>query len=456
MNARRDVPDIDAAVVPKVEEAERGLLAAVFLKPDLFDEVGHMVEPDDFCFMAHGDVWRAMRRLHEERKPCDAVTVLDLVRDKPSMPDAPYAWLVQIVQDGGYQVFHAAYYAGIIRNRAIKARLADCGRAIVQAACDPELDHEDCMALAEKRLTGVRDAKGDERLVAIDDAFEAAMGDLRERSAGKPPGMPFGFWPLDRIASLRPGQLWVVAARPKMGKSAFALNIACQISSTYPVLFISLEMTRQELVERIICNYASINSEAIADARLSNEQWQRAEDIRQQVDSWNLYIDDNPSQKVQHIASKARRLKRRYHGHGLVVVDYLQLVEPDNTRDNRNEQVAKITRSLKTLAMELEWPVMMLSQLNRSADGERPRLRHLRDSGAIEQDANSVLFIHRDGDGKPVPSDAAHPPEAEIIIAAQRGGPTGSCKLIWRGEHFRFEPREEYQEFDKDPDYFKQ
>lgn len=421
--------------IPRADEAERALVAAVFVQPAIHDDVAELVDATDFRQPAYAELWRTLEHMRADRIPIDVIAVVNAIKGKPVIPGNAYAWLAELFTEGGYQVHHAEYYAKLIRNRSIKARLAAVGQDITQAACDPELSHDDCMALAEKRLTEVRDAKADSRMVAVRDAYGTAMAELRDRGKGKPAGMPFGFRDVDRIASLRRGQLWILAARPKKGKSAFALNVGCTTAATHPVLFCSLEMTRQEIVERIICNYAGINSQAVGTGMLTPDQWERAEDIRTQLESWHLFIDDNPSQRVQHIAAKARRLKRRYRGDGLVIVDYLQLIEPDNSRDNRNEQIAKITRSLKTLAMELEWPIMALSQLNRSADGERPRLKHLRDSGAIEQDANSVMFIHRDHDR---PSDGEHDVKAEIIIAAQRGGPAGECELIWQGEHFRF------------------
>lgn len=421
--------------IPRADEAERALVAAVFVQPAIHDDVAELVDATDFRQPAYAELWRTLEHMRADRIPIDVIAVVNAIKGKPVIPDNAYAWLAELFTEGGYQVHHAEYYAKLIRNRSIKARLASVGQDIMQAACDPELSHDDCMALAEKRLTEVRDAKADSRMVAVRDVYGAAMAELRDRGKGRPAGMPFGFRDVDRIASLRRGQLWILAARPKKGKSAFALNVACTTAATNPVLFCSLEMTRQEIMERIICNYAGINSQAVGTGMLTPDQWERAEDIRTQLESWHLFIDDNPSQRVQHIAAKARRLKRRYRGDGLVIVDYLQLIEPDNSRDNRNEQIAKITRSLKTLAMELEWPIMALSQLNRSADGERPRLKHLRDSGAIEQDANSVMFIHRDRD---MPSDGEHDVKAEIIIAAQRGGPAGECELIWQGEHFRF------------------
>src|SRR5690606_30693590 len=152
-----------------------------------------------------------------------------------------------------------------------------------------------------------------------------------ERRKGKPPGMPFGFWPLDRITSLRPGQLWIVAARPSHGKSAFALNVACTTATTHPVLFCSLEMTRQEIVERIIADKGGVNSEAISVGTLSRDQWERVIDASSEASQWKLFLDDNPHQTVGQIASKARRLKRLHGGMGLVVVDYLQLIQPERS-----------------------------------------------------------------------------------------------------------------------------
>jgi len=438
------------ANVPDVDEAERALLASVLVKPDVLDEVSGLVDANDFRQPSHAEVWKAISRLRGDTQPVDVISVLNAIKGKPGIPDNAYAWLAELFIEGGYQAWNAEYYARQVRDRSVKERLVLAAIDITKAACDGDLSHEDCLSLAEKRITELRDAKADSRLLSVQDAMVEGLVELEERRKGRPPGMPFGFWPLDRITSLRPGQLWIVAARPSHGKSAFALNVACNAATEHPVLFCSLEMTRQEIVERIIADKGGVNSEAISVGTLSRDQWERVIDASNEVSQWKLFLDDNPHQTVGQIASKARRLKRRYGGMGLVVVDYLQLIQPErgSQRETRNEQIAQMTRALKTLAMELEWPVMVLSQLNRSADGERPRLSQLRDSGAIEQDANNVLFVHR----QDVYRSASEPKDgkAEFIIAKQRGGPPGECELIWRGEHFRFEAPPLYENFDED------
>jgi replicative DNA helicase len=285
--------------------------------------------------------------------------------------------------------------------------------------------------------------------------------DARMRGEHTAAGVDSGFAKLDELTGgLHNSELVILAARPSMGKTALALNIAEHVATQQglPVLFVSLEMSAIELAERMLCSVARVNSHRLRNGTLSQRDRQKLVETANKLSTASLSIDDSPSRTVTEIAAAARRLRRRQKGRlGLVVIDYLQLIEPDNQKDPRQEQVAKITRRLKGLAREMKIPVLCLAQLNRQAEegrGHEPRLSHLRESGAIEQDADVVMFVHRDeyflsGDERSKLTDeerAAFEGEAKLLLRKQRNGPTGDVPLTWLKEFTRFEQRESYRD----------
>ncbi len=254
---------------------------------------------------------------------------------------------------------------------------------------------------------------------------------------------------------LHNGELIILAARPSMGKTALAMNIGehCAIVQKAPVLFVSLEMSGIELADRMLCSLARVNGHRLRNGTISSDDRERLIHKANEISESPLYVDDSPSRTVSEIAATARRIKRKENGLGLIVIDYLQLIEPDNSRDPRQEQVAKIARRLKGMARELEVPLLCLSQLNRQAeDGKdhRPKLSHLRESGAIEQDADVVMFVHREEYYHRGEDKAQYAGQAEIIISKQRNGPVGDVELTWEAEYTRFSDRapERHSEFD--------
>jgi replicative DNA helicase len=256
---------------------------------------------------------------------------------------------------------------------------------------------------------------------------------------------------------LHNSELIILAARPSMGKTALAMNIAenVAIKLRLPVLFVSLEMSSVEMADRLLCSVARVNGHRLRNGTLSNEDFKRLVQTAAEVSHAPLFVDDSPSRMVSEIGAAARRVRRRCDGQlGLIVIDYLQLIEPDNPKDPRQEQVARITRRLKGLAREMKVPVLCLAQLNRQAEDSkdhRPRLSHLRESGAIEQDADVVMFVHREEYFHRGDEQHQYAGEAEMIVAKQRNGPVGDVKLVWRKEFTRFENNapERLQEFDE-------
>ena len=259
----------------------------------------------------------------------------------------------------------------------------------------------------------------------------------------------------EMTGGLHHGELIILAARPSMGKTALAMNIGehVSINQKQPVLFVSLEMSGIELADRMLCSLARVNGHRVRNGTISSDDRDKLIQTANDISQAPLFVDDAPSRTVSEIAAAARRIKRREDALGLIVIDYLQLIEPDNSRDPRQEQVAKIARRLKGLARELEVPLLCLSQLNRQAEDSkdhRPKLSHLRESGAIEQDADVVMFVHREeyyhrGDDR-----AQFAGQAEVIIAKQRNGPIGDVELTWEADFTRFSDRaaERHSEFD--------
>jgi replicative DNA helicase len=247
------------------------------------------------------------------------------------------------------------------------------------------------------------------------------------------------------LGGLHNSELIVLAARPSMGKTALAMNIAeyVAIELKQPTLLISLEMSSIELADRMLCSVARVNGHRLRNGTISHEDRRRLVECAGKISGAPLYVDDSPSRTVTEIAAAARRIRRREHGRlGLIVIDYLQLIEPDNSRDQRQEQVARIARRLKGLARELDVPVLCLAQLNRQAEegkAHEPRLSHLRESGAIEQDADVVMFVHREEYYHSGEEQQQYAGQAEIIVGKQRNGPTGRVQLNWRKEYTRFE-----------------
>ncbi len=430
---------------PRVDEAERGLVAACIVNPALLDDLEWQPAKADFCDAWLGDLWSTIQSMRISGTPIDGAALAANVRKldgDSELNGRLMVFVAEVIQSPNYlaTTHHAAYYAARIRERSLKQRLIRGSHRVLALAVDPGVTASESIAAAERELTALRDDGHEDRLIDSRALMDFALAELQERRRGLPPGMKFGFWSIDRHASLRGGQLWIVAARPRVGKSAFALNVAGYHAETKPVLFATMEMLRGELVDRLLANYADIDHQAVRDGQIFEEQWDRVVDASARLSGWNLFIDDTASQTVTHISSKARRLKRKFGGKGLIIIDYLQIMEPETPRGtSRNDQLADITRRLKKLAMELDWPVMCLSQMNRLGESDsehrRPSLSMLRDSGAIEQDADNVMFLHRsdvyrkecDRDGKAV-----------AYILKQRGGPQADCELRWTGEHVRF------------------
>ena len=445
-------------------EAEHGVLGSVMLLPDVCDDVALILRPDDFYDDANRKLYQHMLAMHEEGRKIDLTLLVERLKSAGDYESIGGGAYLEQTFNSVANAAHARYYAEIVRNKSTFRSLITAGTEILRDAYAESEEAAELLSGSEQKIFSIQDDRNGGTVASMNVMMQDALERLDARLRGDQieDAVDTGFADLDELLTgFRASQLIILAARPGMGKTALALNIAEYISlrSSIPVLFVSLEMATIELADRLLCSAAQVSSHKLRKwSPLSQEERKRLVEKASEMSTAPLYVDDTPGRRVNEIAAAARRIRRQEGRLGLIVVDYLQLVDPDNPKDPRQEQVAKITRRLKLLARDLQVPVLCLAQLNRQAEEARtvrPRLSHLRESGAIEQDADVVMFVHRpemDQDSQEDRERMAG--EAEIIVAKQRSGPVGDIKLTWRKEFTRFSDRAlPYQE---DFDQFNQ
>ena len=421
---------------PRNESAERAALGSVLRWQPALHDVCEVVTPEDFYLAGHQAVLKAALRLADAGKPVDVVTVADELRRAGELENAGGPAYLGELLDAAPTGANAGWYARLVRDASVRRRLIHAATEILRDAHDGAAAPEALVEAAEQKVFAIAEAAaGSTPAVPLRKAVEEGVSRVEAAAQGEivEGGLETGFLDLDRLLRLRNGELTILAARPGNGKTALggALFRHAVLNGS-AALFVSLEMSRVELTERFLAAEAGIDTRRLRDGRLSEGQWERLAAARRSLDCPRSHIDDEPSQRMFRIAAAARRLKLR-HGISLVVIDYLQLIQPESERVPRHEQVAGISRRLKLLARELSLPVVVLAQLNRASEdraGQRPRLSDLRESGALEQDADAVVLIHKET------PDAR---SVEVIVAKQRNGPTGGFNLTWRPECVRFD-----------------
>jgi replicative DNA helicase len=465
--SRNGVSDIIARTPPRSIEAEKAVLGSIFLLPEVCDEVALICRPEDFYDEIHRKIFRLMLSMHENGRPIEVPLVLEELKNAGVYEEVGgAAYLLELTQVV-VTAAHAEHYAKIIRDKSMLRTLIHAGTDIVKEAYDTSMDAREMLARAEQRVFRILDTRQDSQVRSVRDVLHDALTRIDARAHGNTClGTETGFIDFDNLTGgLHDSELIILAARPSMGKTALALNMVEHIAvdergPKKPTLIVSLEMAALELADRLLCSAARIDSHKIRNNRLGAEDSRKLVETAATISRAPLFIDDSANRNMTEIAAAARRLKRR-ENLGLIVIDYLQLVEPDNSRDPRQEQVARIARRLKGLARELKIPVLCLAQLNRQADslaGHKPQLSHLRESGAIEQDADVVMFIHREEMySKDAEERQQVAGQAELLVKKQRNGPTNDLKLCWFGSYTRFEnyQQPEFNEFnDFGPDRF--
>ena len=422
--------------MPYSQEAERAILGAVLLAPELVASVSEELEVEDFYVDRHRRIYGAMLEIKKRGQGIDLRTLQAELEDAGVFSQmGGMAYLAALDLDlPDLQGLES--YVRIVRDRAVRRRLmSGCLEIAGSCAEGSGANAQEALLEAEKMIFSLGDSRGRGGLQMLDKAFVSVTEQLQRRSSGLL-GTPSGFAELDRLTEgLVPGSLIVLAGRPSLGKSAFALNVAQHVAirERRPVAFFSLEMSLDELTLRILASESSVAHSELRGNRLEEAQWTSVYEAMERSCRAPLLIDDEPSRTVREIASSARRLASQ-RGLALLVVDYLQLMDSGERFDSRHLEIGAISRALKLLAKELAIPVLALSQLSRKAEqreDRRPRLSDLRESGAIEQDADVVLFLHEERG------------ERELIVAKQRNGPTGTVALAFTAESVTFRCVEE-------------
>ncbi|MEC7500517.1 MAG: replicative DNA helicase [Planctomycetota bacterium] len=452
--------------LPTSLEAERNTLGSILVLPEVCDDVSLILHPDDFYDGAHRTLYTHIKQMYEDGERIDMTLLVERLKREGDYENIGGAAFLAEITQSVPTAANVVYYANLVRDKAMLRGLIHTGTEIVRDAYEQTQPSREMLNQAEERIFRIRDQRAPSSEVAeIHDVLMEAFEQIDARAKGGASGLPTGFTDLDKLTGgLHPSELVIIAARPSMGKTALAANIAeySAIEESQPTLFVSLEMSRLELVQRMMCSLGEISGETFRSGFLSADDHKKLIDVSATLGKSPLFVDDTPSRTVTEIGATARRLKRRQGSLGLIVVDYLQLIQPDNSSDPRQEQVAKMARRLKILARELKVPIICLAQLNRQAEmtkDNRPKLSHLRESGAIEQDADVVMMVHREeyyltAQEREQMRDGSHPRnclgEADIIISKQRNGPTGEIKLHWFQQFTRFKnaERHEYSEFE--------
>jgi replicative DNA helicase len=428
---------------PQNRDAERCVLGSMLRDNGVIGDVLQILREDNFYADAHRKIFKGIVTLYETDKPIDLVMLANLLEEQKQLEDVgKHAYLAEL-WDVAPTAANAEYYARIVRDKAILRNLIHTGTEILRDAYDQVMPADDLLEGAERKILDIAQMGVTGQTKTLQEAIHEAYTriDARaQRGHQAISGLPTGYIDLDeKTAGLQDSELIIVAARPSVGKTSIAINIIRHVTleEHQPAFFVSLEQSRIELAERFLCCQARVDSHKLRKGHLNSEEMQKLIEAGEQLRQAKLFIDDSPGQGMLRIAANARRLKLR-HGIRLVAIDYLQLIEPDNRRDSRQEQVSGISRRLKFLAKELQIPVIALAQLNRNPEdrqGGEPRLSDLRESGSIEMDADTVMLLHRPEMYEPGQNEGT----VLIKIAKQRNGPTGEITLTYIKQFMRFE-----------------
>ncbi len=438
-------------VPPHSNESEQAVLGALLIDNSAYEKVADLIGPEDFYKFDHKRIYAHVVRLIEASKPADVVTVdasIQASEDKDRCGGIAY---LGALAESTPSAVNIRRYAELVRERSIQRRLAQVGTEIAEEALSPgSMDVGRLLDEAETRILeiGERSARaGDSRTLQslLAQAFERIDYLYRQEKKGGVTGVPSGFIDLDeKTAGFQPGDLVIVAGRPSMGKTALALNMVehVAIDCALPVAIFSMEMSGGQLANRFLGSVARVDQHKLRTGQLSDDEWGRMSEAMGKLHTAQVEIDESGGLTATEIRARARRIKRRMGKLGLVVVDYLQLMEAATKNDNRATDVAEMSRAMKAMAKELECPVIALSQLNRALEqrtDKRPYMSDLRESGAIEQDADVILFLYRHEVYDTELADAKG--HAEVIIGKQRNGPIGTVELTFLAQYTRFENR---------------
>ncbi len=437
----------DLKIPPHSIEAEQSVLGGLLLDNNAWDQIADRVSEGDFYRHDHRTIFRAIQGLAEHNQPFDVITMSEWLQSQSLIEDAGgMAYLGTLAKDTP-SAANIKAYAEIVREKSILRQLIQIGTEIAEKGFNPEgLDSKLLLDEAEKRVfqiaeQGTRSGQGFKDMRGLLKLAVERIEELYERD-DPVTGVPTGFDDLDELTSgLQAGDLVIVAGRPSMGKTTFSMNIAeyAAVKNKKPVAVFSMEMPGEQLTNRLLSSMGRIDAHRMRTGKLEDEDWPRLTGAVSMLTDTPMFIDDTPALSPTELRARARRLHREHGELGLIVIDYLQLMQSGSASENRATEISEISRSLKALAKELSVPIITLSQLNRSLEqrpNKRPVMSDLRESGAIEQDADVIVFIYRD---EVYNEDSPDKGTAEIIIAKQRNGPIGTVRLTFLGKYTKFE-----------------
>ena len=423
-------------------EAERSVLGAILLDNSAYNQAASVLTPDDFYLDSHRRIYQRITDLSDSTKPTDLVTLSEELMRNNELEAVGGAAYVSSLTDGMPRLSNIEHYAKIVKDKALLRKLIQVSNTVASRCVEGSEDAEDVLDAAESMILSIGEQRIRAGFVHFRDIFRSSFESIDALSdRGKQvTGLETGFRKFDEMTrGLQPSDLVIIAARPSMGKTSLALNIAqhAAIHQKQTIGIFSLEMSRAALVLRLLCAEARVDAHKLQAGFASKEDWTRLGGALVRLANSPIFIDDTPGMSVTEIRAKGRRLQAE-HGLGLIVVDYMQLMSGRGRFENRTQEISAISRGLKGLAKELHVPLIAISQLNRAPEerGGKPRLSDLRESGQIEQDADVVAFIFREEVFKPTEENRG---KAEIIIEKQRNGPTGSVKLAFLPKYTSFE-----------------
>ena len=438
-------------VPPQNIEAEEAVLGSILLVSDSIISVMEFLTPEDFYRVSHQLIFAAMIELNQNNIDIDAITVSEILRQKNQMENIGGEVTLIELLDKVPTAANVEYYTQIVLEKSTRRKLIKTSTNIVKNAYQEDEPIANVLDMAEKDILSVSEGRNKAGFIPISSVLRTAYESLEERAKnnGEVTGIATGYIGLDRMTSgLHADELIILAARPSVGKTAFVLNIAKNVAVNLneTVAIFSLEMGAESLVERIICSHASINAGHLKTGKLTPEEYTQYFVATGALSEAPIFIDDTPGIRVAEIRAKCRRLKQERNNLGLIVIDYLQLIE-GNGKESRQQEVSEISRNLKKLAKELKVPVIALSQLSRGVEqrqDKRPIMSDIRESGSIEQDADIVAFLYRDDYYRQEPDENGHVPEVEpnstieVIIEKNRSGPRGTVELNFMKEFNKF------------------
>ncbi|MFP4363819.1 MAG: replicative DNA helicase [Spirochaetia bacterium] len=428
-------------IPPHNEEAEKATLGALFLDPDAINTVINYLRPDDFYRTAHKVIFEAILDLSNRNKGIDLITVIETLKAEGNLEPAGGAAYVSGLTSAVPTAANVEYYAELVQGQSIRRNLIKIAREIVAFAHDGTQNSRAIIEEAEKRIFEITDKQQVGKYQSVGEIISETIDAIEKIYNTKETytGVPTGFADLDALTSgFQKSELIIIGARPSIGKTAFALSVAANIAIKYkiPVGFFTLEMANQQIMMRLLSAEARINARKLREGMLKPSDFHSITEAAGRIYDAPMWIEDTPGMRLLDLRAQARRMKSK-HDIKIIFIDYITLITAENKEIPRHEQIAEISRSLKALARELEIPVVVLSQVKRETEGKRPTLSDIRESGSIEQDADVVMFLHRERTNENQQEDTTR---TELIIAKQRNGPIDTVEIAFLKQYTKFEP----------------